>query len=217
MELRNPPENESLTDRLVRYRQDPFAFASECVYTHDPKDRNNPIKPYPYDKEYLRLYCKIWMHERLVLIPKSRRLFMSWQNVILYTWDTMFFVGRHNAFVSKKEADADSLIERSKFIIDNIPPSRLPPEVIPAHKKTYTLLEFPGLMSKIQAFPSGSDQLRMHGFSGIFNDEMAFQDEAEGMYGATYPTIENGGRFTACSSAAKGFFHDLVHDLLEQS
>lgn len=198
-------------ENLRRYRADPWEFACDCVFTLDPQDRKKPIKPFP-QHDYLRLYFRIWLKERLIAVPKSRRLFMSWTNVILYTWDTMFHFGRHNAFISKKEEDADALLERAKFILDHIPEDKLPRELVPVHKKTYCYLEFPELSSKIQAFPSGSDQLRMHGFSGILNDEMAFQDEAESMYSATFPTIENGGRFTAISSPAKGFFHDLVFD-----
>lgn len=198
----------------MRYREDPWEFAKDCVYTLDPQDRDHPIKRFPSEKEYLKLYFRVWQRERLLAIPKSRRLFMSWANIILYTWDTMFYTGRHNAVVSKKEADADNLLERAKFIIEHIPKEVLPSECLPKFKRTYTLLEFPDIKSTMQAFPSGSDQLRAYGFSGIMNDEMAFQPDAAEMYASTFPTIENGGRFTAISSPAKGFFYDLVHDQL---
>lgn len=203
-----------ILNNLRRYREDPWQFACDCVYTLDPTDLVNPIKPFPKEKDYLKLFFRIWQKERLLAVPKSRRMFMSWACVTLYTWDTLFFTGRFNAFVSKKELDADNLIERSKFIIDHIPQTMLPKEVLPKFKRTYTLLEFPETLSKIQAFPAGADQLRMHGFSGVLNDEMAFQEDAENMYASTFPTIENGGRFTAISSPAKGFYHDLVFDLL---
>jgi len=134
--------------------------------------------------------------------------------VTLYTWDTLFHVGRHNALVSKKEVDADNLIERAKFIVDNIPETEIPKECLPKYKRTYTRLEFPEIKSLIQAFPSGSDQLRAYGFSGVCFDEAAFMDDCEEAYSSTMPCIENGGRFTMISSPAKGFFHKLVFDNL---
>lgn len=200
---------------LRRYREDPWEFFKDCVFTLDPKDRIKPIKSYPAHFEYLKLFTRIWQKENLICVPKSRRMFMSWQCVALYTWDTLFYEGRHNAFVSKKELDADALLDRAKFILDHIPPDKLPRECMPKFKKTYTLLEFPETLSKIQGFPSGADQLRMHGFSGILNDEMAFQDNAHEMYASSFPTIENGGRMTAISSPAKGFYYDLVFDNLD--
>lgn len=209
--------SDDLLERFRRYREDPWAFACDCVFTLDPQDQKNPIKPFPKDLEYLRLYFKVWMKERLVGVPKSRRLFMSWSNIVLYLWDTMFHMGRHNAFVSKKEDDADNLIERAKFILEHIPEDKIPKELIPKWDKTFCMLEFSETSSKIQAFPSGSDQLRAYGFSGILNDEMAFQEDAKQMYASTFPTIENGGRFTAISSPKKGFFEQLVFDTIEAS
>lgn len=200
---------------LRRYRADPWEFACDCVFTLDQQDRADPIKPFPKDRAYLKLFFKIWQRERLLAVPKSRRLFMSWGCSALYLWDTMFYPGRHNAIVSKKEQDADALLERGKFILEHIPKDKLPPELIPGWDKTYTFLKFPEMDSLMQAFPSGSDQLRMHGFSGVFCDEMAFQDDAADMYASTFPTIENGGKFTVVSSPAKSFFEDLVFDRLD--
>lgn len=196
-------------------REDPWYFATRCVVTQDEKDRISPIKKFPSDMEYLKLYFRVWQKERLVAVPKSRRMFMSWANTILYLWDTLFHVGRFNAFVSKKEEDADTLLERCKFILENIPPDVLSTDLIPKWRKTYCKLEFPEINSKIWAFPSGADQLRMHGLSGVLNDEMAFQEDAKEMYSATFPTIETSGKFTAISSPSKGFFHDLVFDELD--
>lgn len=203
-------------ETLRKFRNDPWAFATQCVFTLDPKDTKTPIKKFPAYLEYLHLYFRIWEKERLITVPKSRRMFMSWANLILYLHDTMFHIGRHNAFVSKKEEDADTLLNRCEFILKNIPKDVLPPELIPKWNKTYCNLEFPELNSKIQAFPSGSDQLRMHGFSGILNDEMAFQDNAKEMYASSFPTIENGGKLTAISSPAVGFFQQLVFDNMDE-
>lgn len=196
--------------------QDPWEFASHCVWTQDPQDQLNPIKPFPKQFHYLKVLFSFWMQKRLTAIPKSRRMFISWGVLTLYAWDTMFHPGRHVAFVSKKEEDGDVLIERVVFILKQIEErGLLPPDLIPKYRKTYCKLDFYEIGSKIEAYPAGSDQLRMHAFSGIMGDEMAFWPDAQKMYAAAMPTIEGGGRFTAISSPAPGLFKDIVFDELK--
>lgn len=203
-----------LIQKLKRYRTDPWAFCTDGVYTLDQADKIEPIKRFPSQHDYLRLYTLIWLRERLIAVPKSRRMFMSWMNIILYTWDTAFHIGRFNAFVSKKEEDANELVVRAKFVLDRIPEACIPKALMPKYEYTFGKLRFPELNSMIQGFPQGADQLRQFTFSGILADEMAFWDNAEDMYSGAFPTLEGGGRFTAISSAAPGFFKYLVHDQL---
>ena len=197
-------------------RTDPWIFATECVYTKDEADLKKPIKKFPSEFEFLKLYFKVWQRERLMGVPKSRRMFLSWGTLVLYLHDTMFNIGRQTAVVSKKEEDADDLLERMVFILENIPKDKIPPELIPKYKKTYCCLEFPEIGSRVLAFASGADQLRSYAASGILGDESAFWPDAERMYSATFPVIELTGRMTMISSAAPGFFKKLVHDELNE-
>lgn len=141
---------------------------------------------------------------------------LSWICIGLYTWDTTFRIGRHNAFVSKKEDDSNELIKKAAFILENLDYEQIPKEFIPKWELTFNKLQFPETSSILQGFPSGADQLRQFTFSGIFADEMAFWDDAEKMYSASIPTLEGGGRFTGVSSPAPGFFKSLVFDQLDQ-
>jgi hypothetical protein len=202
-------------EKLQLYRSDPWAFCCECVFTLDQTDETTPIKRFPSHFEYLKLYTRIWQKEKFIAVPKSRRMFFSWMNIILYTWDTMFHIGRSNAFVSKKEDDANELINKAKFILDNIPKDCLPRDFIPKYEVTYGKMRFPEINSVIQGFPQGADQLRQFTFSGILADEMAFWADAQEMYSASFPTLEGGGRFTAISSPGPGFFKALVFDHLD--
>ena len=187
------------------------------VFTQDQIDLKNPIKKFPAHMDYLKLYFKVWQRERLLAVPKSRRMFLSWGTLIIFLHDTLFNIGRQVAAVSRKEEDADDLLERMKFIIDHFPKDVIPLELIPKYKKTFCCLEFEGINSRILAFPSGADQLRSYAASGILGDESAFWPEAKKMYSATFPTIEMTGRMTMISSAAPGFFKELVHDQLDGS
>jgi hypothetical protein len=209
--------SDNLLENFMRVREDPWEFAKQCVYTQDQIDLKNPIKKFPAHFDYLKLYFRVWQRERLLAVPKSRRMFLSWATLILYLHDTMFNIGRQQAVVSRKEDDADDLLNRMVFILDNIPKDMFPPGVIPKYKKTYCQLDFPEIDSRILAFPSGADQLRSYAASGILGDESAFWPEAEKMYAATFPIIETKGRMTMISSAAPGFFKKLVFDEFDDS
>jgi hypothetical protein len=203
-----------LLERLSRVRRDPVEFL-KCVRTRDEVDQKCPVKAFPWETDYVRLYAKLWVKERFLAVPKSRRMMMSWLNIALFTWDAMWNRGRAYAFVSKKEDDSDDLVKRAKFIVDNLDEKLLPKEIVPVCEYKYGKLTFPGIGSSISGFASGADQLRQFTFTGILGDECAFWDNAQKMYAASFPTLEGGGRFVLVSSPAPGFFAHLVHDRLE--
>lgn len=213
-QVNNSSELQEIEYQLCR--KDVHHWLTTWVYTIDQHDTKTPIKRFP-NKSYLNRLIDIWLTERLLFVPKSRQMLVTWLFVSLYLWDTQFFAGRLNFFQSKKEEDADSLIQRAKFIYDYQPQFLKRYKINPSNmgKHTYCKLEFPEIQSKIIGIPQGGHQIRMHTASGVFADEMAFQPEAEAAFTAAKPTIDGGGRFTGVSSAEPGFFADMVDDAVE--
>lgn len=212
---------QDLLKRIHKLRSDPWEFL-KAVRTLDQVDRANPIKPFPTHRDYLKLFTRVWLKRRLILVPKSRRMSMSWTCIAMIVWECTFHMGRSWAMVSKKEDDSNELIKRAEFILDNLDPEIVPREIIPRYDVTYCNIKFPEINSHIMGFASGADQLRQFTFSGIFGDEMAFWDNAEEMYSASFPTIEGkneneGGKFVGVSSPAPGFFEKMVFDRLEET
>lgn len=211
--------SKELLSSFERYRNDPWAFLTECVFTRDQVDKTTPIKAFPGEWEYLRLYVMIWQKYRFLAVPKSRRMFMSWCNIGLHLHGALFFPGQEFAFVSKKEDDAGDLVKRAEFIYDHIPENKIPRKLLPK-KETRAkpaALIFPEIDSKIQGFPMGADQLRQFTFSGILGDECAFWDEFTKFYSAAIPTTEGGGRCTLISSRSPGGFQRIVYDQLDNN
>lgn len=198
----------------ARYKNNAWAFLTECVYTMDQVKKDEPIRRFP-DKYYLQTFVKFWTSYPLIANPKARRMTMSWTTIGLYVWDTIFNQARHNAFVSRKEEDANELVKRALFIVENLDKTKLIGELIPKYTYKYNNLEFPEIRSKIQGFPQGADQLRSFTFSGIFGDESAFWEYAEKFYSASFPTLDGGGRMTLVSSPAPGFFKKLCFDAMD--
>lgn len=218
--------SELSSDPLERYAQlraDPWLFLKYCVFTQDEVDKENPIKPFPAHFLYAKFLVMMWLRENRLAIPKSRRMTASWTFIALATWDVLFHKGRSWAFCSKKEEDAKELVQRAEFIINHIPPTMIDPALLPKMKRgemqtSPPVIDLGDIYSKIQGFPSGANQLRQRGFSGILNDECSFWENAEDAYASAEPTIKGGGKMVMISSRAiedKGFFKRLVFDQLE--
>jgi hypothetical protein len=210
-------------DPLIRYKQlrdDPWLFLKHAVFTHDEIDQVQPIKPYPAHLLYLKFLVLMWVRKKKLAVPKSRRLTVSWTFIALALWDCLFHKGRSWAFVSKKELDSMELVERANFIYDHIPADVIAPDLLPKRKRdgmqaSPPVLQFEEIYSKIMGFPSGGNQLRQRGFSGILEDECAFWEDAEASYASAEPTIQGGGRMVMVSTRFPGFFKKIVYDKLD--
>ncbi len=218
--LSSPEQARLQVSRRAYYAHNPWAFLQDCVLTLDPVSQDNPIKPFPCYLEYLEFLCALWKREKLMAIPKSRRMTCSWLFISLYLHDTVFNEGRFNGFVSKKEDDSGELVSRAEFIYRKIPEWRIPRALLPALKngrmsKQPPCMEFEDISSKIQGFPQGSDQLRQFTFSGLLFDEWAFWESAQSAYSGAKPTLDGGGRLTGISSRSPGFFKKIVFDQMD--
>lgn len=210
-------------DRYEFFRDNPFEFLRHCIYTKDEVDTERSVKPFPANLDYIRFIALMWKKEKRIAIPKSRRMTVSWTILALITHDIIFFKGRSWAVTSRKEEAAKELVSRIEFMITHIPQDMIDRALIPKmkHGKMQTSppsIDFIETYSKVQGFPQGGDQLRQYGFSGIFEDECAFQEESEATYTAANPTVGLTGRFIKVSSRAiedGGFFKKIVFDKLD--
>lgn len=200
-------------DLIKKVAVDPWEFL-HYVNTKDEVDPKLPKKKYPVHLPYLKILVRLWQKRRLLAIPKSRRMKASWTILSLYTWVAMFQCDRHLALVSKKEDDADELIKRIKYILDEMDEDI--PKEFREYEYKFNNLYFPQTGSRIQGFPQGADQLRQFTMSHIFGDECAFWEDAQKFYSASFPTIEGGGNMCLVSSPAPSFFKKLVHDTLDE-
>lgn len=201
-------------EEIKRARDDLFFYLDTMVYTQDEHDSENPIKPLPMEKEYLRDVVTLFLNEPLLLIEKSRQMLITWVMVACHLWDAQFHEGRRIFFQSKKEKDANALVDRAKLIYNHYPEpyKTVIHQLYPANQ-SYLKLEFPKHTSIIEGTPQGGDQLRMYTASRIFSDEMAFQERAEEAFIAAKPTITGGGSYIGVSTPNfKNFWYLLKSD-----
>lgn len=187
-------------------------FLDKFVYTHDEHDPIEPTKKFPM-KDYIKQLAKIFVTEEKIIIEKSRQMMVSWIACAYALWIAMFHDGRRVFIQSKKEKDANELLNRCKFIYDKLPEvtKNKYKQDPPAHCK----MTWGKANSNIQAIPQGADVLRQYTSSLIISDEMAFQEKSEEAYIAAKPTLVGGGQFIGISSPNfKEFFYRCAHDLM---
>lgn len=166
---------------------------------------------------YIEPLVNTWLREKIVFIEKSRDMMITWLIVTLYTWDTLFHANRENIFQSDDSSKALDLVQRAEFIWSNQPAflRDVHPGSFTSGASRAGIFRVPSLKSVIMGFPEGPDQIRQFHPSGVFQDEAAFQMEAEAAFTAVKPAIQAGGRFTAVSSANPGWFYKSCRDVVE--
>ena len=175
--------------------------------TKDEHDGSSPYKPLP-DKDYLRLLAYTWVHEPLLALPKSRQMMATWLFCCIGSWLVSFQQAQLIGFVSKKEGDADMLLERVKVVLDGLPRDRF---YVPTVKKKYAYLDVPETDSAIMALSENPEGVRSHTFSWVFSDEVAFQDYAPEQMRATMASVKGGARYTqVTTSNGEEHFHGVI-------
>lgn len=195
--------------------EDPWFFCRTLVRTKNEHGDDAPYEAFP-DKAFLLGVIRTWEEvasrktNRLLLIPKSRQMMVSWIAMTMALWTGMTRQAQLIIVQSKKELDAKNLLDRAFGIWTRLPPTvrELVP-CIPGHCH----LDFPASDSRILGIPEGGDQIRSNTASLLICDEAAFQPSFLEAYTAAQPSLNGGGMGVFVSSAAPGTFAQLVEDV----
>lgn len=190
------------------------------VKTVDEHDPDNPIRPFPREKEYIQLLIIFLLHFPVLAIPKSRQMMVSWTVAAFNVWAAWRRDMSLLLYQTKKEDDAKAMVSkgdkdptggRMSFIINHLPGNIGDPQVrIGPGNKINELVHKNG--SRIVGVPQGGDQVRSYTPTVFTADEMAFQDEAESAWNAIQPAVAKGGRVIAISTVNAGSFFNEMTD-----
>ena len=165
--------------------------------------------------QYVRPIAEAWLSEPFLCLEKSRDMMATWMIVAFYTWDTIFHEGRQNFFQSEDASKTYELVWRSNFIYTHMPPwlrDACGTFVFTKGSTKAGVFTCVEKHSSIEGFAQGGDQIRQFHPSGLFLDEAAYQTKAQDAFTAVKPALQNGGRFTAVSSANPSYFMLLCND-----
>ncbi|MFQ5606326.1 MAG: hypothetical protein ACE5GA_00140 [Candidatus Zixiibacteriota bacterium] len=197
----------------------PWPFIRYFIKTFDPHDRLAGDKRFPELLMY-RVIVEVWMRSRLLLVPKSRQIMISWLFSALYMWEAMRVNNSYVFMTSKDEDDSATLIKRVRFLytaLYNDGYNVLMPEMKrgPEGFGTKLQCEFPDINSQIVGLEQSPDVFRSHVGSGILADEAAFQQYMVDMWTAARRILGD-SKFTAVSTPnGREWFYRQVHDIDE--
>jgi hypothetical protein len=155
-------------------------FLQDCVYTQDEEARpelgEEIKKKFPYHKKYVQVLADQFLIERLIVLPKSRRMIATWLVAAYAVWYAMFNDRRNILWQAQTEKkSAHTLEEKMLYIMQHIPyslmcpwvdrnrgrpPEGFPPELLnyyrPARDKS-GLIEI--CFQKYEALDTGEERL----------------------------------------------------------
>ena len=173
-----PQEIKTVLDELdEEYKADPWAWFINEVNTTDEATQQKLRWP---DKEYLRDLVDLMQTERLVAIPKSRRLMISWFVSAWAVFKARYFP-YHAVFIqSETEQKASFLTDKRCVMIEGSltePLLRRTFKPIRTHLGAIGRITYDRTGSYIWAIPQGDSVIRSYTFSNLFMDESDFQPE----------------------------------------
>lgn len=196
------------------WQQDISSFIDDCIWTRDEADAGK-VKRFP-KLDYLYRIDQLSQDEKILCVPKSRRMMMTWRSLAIILYEGLFQSNSTIFIQSKKGEDSAYLLgdDRLMFMYDHLPHERHSfPKIKRRIKdnggKGYDVIQLDNGTSYF-AVAEGADQLRQYTATRVYCTEMAFWAQAELTWMALRPVIQGGGRILIDSSANPGFFHRLV-------
>jgi hypothetical protein len=207
-----------------RYLDSGLFLYARYVRTKDEHDPMGSIKGklLPRDasgrlKEYILQTLWHMLNSNHLCVTKSRQIMLSWLICLYVDWVSQTMPHQLTLIQSKEKEAAKNLVSqgiqnpssgRISFIHHHLPPWLQDQRILKrAGNKAGHLTYTSG--SQVHAAAQGEGQARSYTLTRLIMDEMAFQDQAEGAYGAGLPAVKGGGQFMGVSTAAPGFFRDL--------
>lgn len=197
---------------LRRSKRDARYFLERYIYIEDrdSPELAVPFELWPKQAETLQAFVE----ERLTIVLKARQLGLTWLALAYALWRMLFQPGYAVVVLSKREDDAKELTRRMKFMLEHLPKWMVRPKTRGLRftgptweATTLSLIIYhpSGESSTFTALTSSPDSGRSFTASLVILDEWAFQQWAEEIWSAAYPTINRptGGQVIGLSTARR--------------
>lgn len=212
-----------LRNKEIEYCRDNPEYLIDTYGHIEDKDNAEsivqPFRMWPAQREALRSI----RDNKFTAILKARQLGITWLVLHYILWLTLCFAGRTVIALSQKEDDAKELIRRFAYVIlanmkELIAEERSKPTGWDGPVWSANALEvkikFPnGFISVLTGMPSSPGAGRSWTANLIFLDEWAFQQYAEEIYTAGFPTVNRptGGQVVGISTIDRGSFFEKIY------
>jgi len=188
-----------LKDRC--YMEDPWLWCCEQVITVDEATQQKLKWP---QKQFLQELFAAIQDTQILIIPKSRRMMVSWALSAWATWKARYFENNEILIQSETEDKAAYLTDqRCAMIEGNLESVLLRREFDAWRTKKGAIgkIVYKATKSTILAVPQGGDVVRTYTFSALIMDESEFQQEGDRAMVAASPIAEKGAKLILMSSS----------------
>lgn len=187
--------------RNTVYKRDIWRWLRETVWTIDEASQEQIKWP---DKAYLRELFAVLDAERMIAIPKSRRMMVTWAVAAWAVHKARFFPN-YAIFIQSETEDKAAFVvdKRCAFIEDHMEPPVFRREYnsIRTTKGAIGRMTYKQTGSYIWGIPQGGDVIRTYTPSVLILDEAEFQPEAHQALIAALPAVEKGAKLVLVSSS----------------
>lgn len=193
LENLNPGEQREILSELDNlYREDPWLWMTSEVFTIDEATQSK--RPWP-DKPYLEDLISALQSETKLVIPKSRRMMVSWTMAAWSIFKARYFPGNAIFYQSETENKSAYIVDkRCCYIENNLREPKL-------RRKYHSIKTNAGLVGRVTydqtdsyiwAIPQGDSVIRTYTFSLLVCDESDFQPEGVAALDAALSIAEEG-------------------------
>lgn len=195
-----PPISEDQLGEVAKCAASPIYFLTTYAYILDPVKGKIPFTLFKYQQDTIISFISHLYN----IILKSRQMGMSWLVAGFSLWMTMFYADKNILIISMKDAIAKRLLDRVKYIFDNLP-DWLKVRVFEDTRSVFSLHNG----SRIESIPTSEEAGRSEGVSLLIIDEAAFVRWIDQIWTAAEPTLSMGGAAILLSSpnGIGNFFH----------
>ncbi len=198
----------------------PYYWTLNLTQTYDEhwKDKglDSPYQHFP-EKPYFPWLFGAFVKCRRLFVPKSREMMISWAVMAYAVWHCQVVERTRVVVQCQKDEKAADLVGSepggyARTLYEQQPDwlrARFP---LLGEIKQNRMAWANG--SLIHGVPPGADQVRQYHPTIFLVDEAAYVEDFEGSYGAAIPVCQ---QIIAVSSAAPGYFFDVVENTLGQS
>lgn len=194
-------------------------FVEKYGHIEDKDADDDQIQPFNLWDEQ-RKALRQFKNNKLNVILKARQLGITWL-VLHYALWVLIHPGKTVIGLSRTEDEAQELVRRMSVILDNMRSLFSPKNDQPINWENATwentslilTIHFPGLPDSVfKCFPSSPNAARSFTANLIIFDEWAFQQFAEDIWKAGFPTINrpSGGQVIGLSTIERGSFFEKV-------
>lgn len=209
-----------------RCSNNPSYFLDTYGYTMDPVDLETPRKRYPV-LDYLHWLDDFLLTEKLLLVPKSRRVLVTWRIAGFCLWECLFRNHRATAYLNEDLEKSQQMITMTYDIYRQDEQGLGLPLWMQQRrpvKRTQDTLVFLDpktrhAVGRIVALEQGPDVGRMHAFSRIWADEAQDAKHPEATWKSLQATMKGrtadvGGQAVFSGTAKQGHWELMCADML---